>query len=64
MVIYARTAHWDKTIYDPYVNLLRATTEAMAAAIGGADAVEVEAFDNCYREPQPAGALAWRATRS
>ncbi|MGO4882582.1 MAG: methylmalonyl-CoA mutase family protein [Bryobacteraceae bacterium] len=63
MVIYARTAHWDKTIYDPYVNLLRATTEAMAAAIGGADAVEVEAFDNCYREPQPAGTRLARNTQ-
>ena len=51
MTIYARTAHWDKTIYDPYVNVLRATTEAMAAAIGGADALQVEAFDEPYREP-------------
>jgi methylmalonyl-CoA mutase len=51
MTIYARTAHWDKTIYDPYVNVLRATTEAMAAAIGGADSIQVEAFDETYREP-------------
>ena len=51
MTIYARTAHWDKTIYDPYVNLLRSTTEAMAAVIGGADALQVEAFDEPYRQP-------------
>ena len=51
MTIYARTSHWTKTIYDPHVNLLRATTEAMAAAIGGADAVRVEPFDEPYREP-------------
>ena len=51
MTIYARTAHFNKTIYDPYINVLRATTEAMAAAIGGADAVQVEAFDRTYREP-------------
>ena len=63
MTIYARTAHWTKTIYDPHVNLLRATTEAMAAAIGGADALQVEPFDDAYREPdEPAGA--WRATRN
>ena len=31
MTIYARTSHWTKTIYDPYLNMLRATTEAMAA---------------------------------
>jgi methylmalonyl-CoA mutase len=51
MTIYARTSHWTATIYDPHVNLLRATTEAMAAAIGGADALEVEPFDCTYREP-------------
>lgn len=51
MTIYARTAHWTKTIYDSHVNLLRATTEAMAAAIGGADAIQVEPFDAPYREP-------------
>jgi methylmalonyl-CoA mutase len=51
MTIYARTSHWTKTIYDPHVNLLRATTEAMAAAIGGADSIQVEPFDEPYREP-------------
>ena len=51
MTIYARTSHWTKTIYDPYVNVLRTTTEAMAAAIGGADSLQVEAFDATYREP-------------
>ena len=49
MTIYARTSHWTKTIYDPHVNLLRSTTEAMAAAVGGVDALQVEAFDEPYR---------------
>lgn len=49
MTIYARTAHWTKSIYDAHVNSLRSTTEAMAAAIGGADSIEVEPFDNTYR---------------
>jgi len=49
MTIYARTSHWTKTIYDPHVNLLRSTTEAMAAVIGGADALQVGAFDEPYR---------------
>ena len=51
MTIYARTSHWTQTIYDSHVNLLRATTEAMAAAIGGADALQVAPFDEAYREP-------------
>jgi methylmalonyl-CoA mutase len=37
-----RTARANKSVYDPYTNLLRATTEAMSAACGGADAVIVE----------------------
>jgi methylmalonyl-CoA mutase len=51
MTIYARTSRWTKTIYDSHVNLLRATTEAMAAAAGGVDALQVEPFDETYREP-------------
>lgn len=37
-----RTARSNKSVYDPYTNLLRATTEAMSAACGGADRVVVE----------------------
>jgi methylmalonyl-CoA mutase len=47
----ARTSLWNKTIYDPHVNVLRATTEAMAAVIGGVDSVCVAAFDECYKTP-------------
>jgi methylmalonyl-CoA mutase len=63
MTIYARTAHCTKTIYDPYVNVLRATTEAMAAAIGGADSIQVEAFDETYREPDEASRRLARNTQ-
>jgi methylmalonyl-CoA mutase len=49
--ISARTARWDKSIYDAHVNILRATTEAMSAAIGGCAALIVGAFDETYRRP-------------
>ena len=52
--IHARTARWNETIYDPHVNILRATTEAMSAAIGGADSISVAPFDECYRKPDEA----------
>lgn len=42
--LFARTARLNKSRCDPYMNLLRATTEAMAAAMGGADRLAVEAF--------------------
>jgi methylmalonyl-CoA mutase len=49
--IHARTAHWNKTIYDPHVNILRATTEVISAILGGADSISCAAFDECYRQP-------------
>ncbi|MGA2434798.1 MAG: methylmalonyl-CoA mutase family protein [Bryobacteraceae bacterium] len=42
--IHARTASADKTIYDPYVNVLRVTTEAQAAVIGGCDSLTTIPF--------------------
>lgn len=45
MTIHARTLAWDKTAFDPYVNLLRGTTEAFAAVAGGCDSLHVAPFD-------------------
>ena len=33
MMIHATTSKWNQTVYDPYVNMLRGTTEAMSAAV-------------------------------
>ncbi|MDR2563193.1 MAG: acyl-CoA mutase large subunit family protein [Prevotellaceae bacterium] len=48
MRIHAVTSAWNQTIYDPYVNLLRGTSEAMSAALAGVDSLEVTAFDAAY----------------
>ena len=40
---------WNKTLYDPYVNMLRSTTEGMSAVIGGADAISLQPFDVAYK---------------
>jgi len=45
MYIHAESSKRNKTIYDPYVNMLRTTTECMSAAIGGADNITVLPFD-------------------
>ena len=45
MNIHCVTSAYNKTLYDPYVNLLRTTTEAMAATLGGTDSLEVLPFD-------------------
>lgn len=44
MKMFTRTSAWTKTIYDPYVNMLRGTSESFAAVIGGADRIHVSEF--------------------
>ena len=51
MKINAETGSWNKTFYDPYVNMLRTQTEAMSAALGGADSITVLPFNAIYEDP-------------
>ena len=51
MHIHARTADWNQTVYDPYVNMLRGTTEAMSATIAGVHSLEVTPFDAAFESP-------------
>ncbi len=48
--IHASTSKWNKSVFDPYVNMLRTTTETMSSAIGGADSISVEGFDAAYEK--------------
>ncbi|MBM3404706.1 MAG: methylmalonyl-CoA mutase small subunit [Bacteroidetes bacterium] len=52
MFIHAMNTTWNKTLPDPYVNMLRTTTEAMSAILGGADSLNVLPFDITYKEPE------------
>jgi methylmalonyl-CoA mutase len=49
MFIHSQTALWNKTLYDPYVNLLRTTTEGMSAILGCTDSLTILPFDIAYR---------------
>ena len=51
MMIHAATSKWNQTVYDPYVNMLRGTTEAMSAVIGGVRSLEVTPFDASFETP-------------
>lgn len=51
MMIHGRTSLWSKTIHDPYVNMLRTTTEAFSGIVGGCDSLHVGAFDEIMRLP-------------
>ena len=53
--ISATSSVWNKSVYDPYVNMLRTTTETMSAAIGGADSITTNPFDIAYKEPDDFG---------
>ena len=44
-MVHARTSRRTQTILDPHVNLLRATTQAMSAVLGGVQSLHVGAFD-------------------
>ena len=50
MKIHAVTSAWNQTVYDPNVNMLRGTTEAMSAALAGVDSLEVLPYDKAFRQ--------------
>lgn len=51
MYIHAETSRWNQTVYDPFVNLLRNTTEAMSSVLAGVDSLTVLPFDYPYEVP-------------
>ena len=55
LFINATTSRWNQSVYDPYVNMLRSTTEAMSSAVAGADSISVLPFDNAYKEADDFG---------
>jgi methylmalonyl-CoA mutase len=51
LALHVRTSQWNKTVYDPYNNILRGTVEAFAGVLGGCDSMQVGAFDEVIRQP-------------
>lgn len=49
--VHGRTGLYNKTRHDPYVNMLRTTTEALSGVLGGVDSLCVGTFDECLRVP-------------
>lgn len=47
--IYAENSSRNKTVFDPYVNMLRTGSETLSAVVGGADAVYTLPFDAIYK---------------
>lgn len=51
MHLHVRTATFNKTVFDAHANILRGTTEAFAAVVGGCDSLHVGPFDEVIRVP-------------
>jgi methylmalonyl-CoA mutase len=51
MCIHGVNSEWNKTVYDPYVNMLRTTTEAMSGVLGGIHSFTVLPFDAPFQDP-------------
>ncbi|MBT8419380.1 MAG: acyl-CoA mutase large subunit family protein, partial [Gammaproteobacteria bacterium] len=51
MSIHARTSAWNKTLYDPYVNMLRTTTESFSGVLGGVNSMHIAPYDAVAGEP-------------
>jgi len=51
MLIHSVTGKGNKTVKDPYINMLRTQTEAMSATLGGTDSLTIEPFDVIFRHP-------------
>lgn len=50
LTIHARGSSYNKTRYDVYVNMLRSTTEAFSAVLGGCQSLHVSYFDEAIRQ--------------
>jgi methylmalonyl-CoA mutase len=50
MYMHCITTFWNKSIYDPHINILRTTTEAMSAILGGTNSLSIRPFDSIYKE--------------
>ena len=51
MEIHSVTSRYNKSLSDPYLNMLKTQTEAMSAVLGGADSITVEPCDIVFRKP-------------
>ncbi|MDR3300412.1 MAG: acyl-CoA mutase large subunit family protein [Candidatus Accumulibacter sp.] len=51
MTIHGRSSAYNKTVFDPYVNMLRITSEGFSGAVGGVDSLHLAPFDEPVRTP-------------
>jgi methylmalonyl-CoA mutase len=63
LFVQAETSRRSETVFDPHVNMLRTTTEAMAAVLGGCDVLNVRPYDAAMRPAENFSARIARNTQ-
>lgn len=63
MTLHGVCSSYNQTAYDPYVNMLRTTTEAFSAVVAGVDSLETNPFDQVYGGPDEFSTRAARNTQ-
>lgn len=48
--VHARTGRWNKTVHDAHVNMLRVTTEALSAVLGGVESLHIAPYNEVSGE--------------
>ncbi|MFH1845074.1 MAG: acyl-CoA mutase large subunit family protein [bacterium] len=48
---HVKTSSWSRTVYAPHNNILRGTTEALAAVVGGCDSLHIAPFTQRFGPP-------------
>ncbi len=48
ILISAKTSTFYQSLFDPYVNMLRSTTETFSAILGGVNSITTDTFDNLF----------------
>lgn len=55
VVIHVQSSSWSKTLFDPYTNMLRNTTEAMSAILGGVQSINIAPYSILLGQNTPFG---------
>jgi len=63
MTVHGVTSYYNQTQYDPYVNMLRTTTETFSAVVGGVDSLQTNPFDETLGLPDEFSRRAARNTQ-
>ncbi len=51
MIMHVETSTWNKSLYDAHTNMIRTTTEAMSATLGGIHSLMIGPYNQAFGKP-------------